>query len=209
MSKIVLFFCLASGSLLFSACDVIPSGDSTPGSPYVEILYSDLVLDQLDPDILTDPGIPGCSLTDLPPFGWKEVNSGRVDIRTPEDYGIQVGSLYQEGYRNYQENRVDFPDLYQSIPDMSYEEFLETCNVFPEVDFSQHSLLGYHGSGTGCTVTFDKHVFRNDQERSILYELTVIEGGACEKISYNRNLILVPRIPPDYSVEFSAEDQEN
>lgn len=208
MLKTVLLCSLALGLVLVSACDGIQSGESTPGSTYVEIPYSELVLEQLDPDILTDPGILGCNLADLPPFGWKEVNSGLVDIRTPEDYAIQVGSLYQEGYKNYQENRIDFPDTYRSIPNMTYEEFLATCDVFPEVDFAQQSLLGYHASGTGCTVTFDKHVYRDDQDQSILYELTIIEEGDCEKISYNRNLILVPRIPPDYRVEFSNRDWE-
>ncbi len=32
--------------------------------------------------------------------------------------------------------------MYRSIPEMSYEEFLSICNVFPEVDFSKYSLLG-------------------------------------------------------------------
>jgi hypothetical protein len=30
----------------------------------------------------------------------------------------------------------------------------------------------------------------------------VIEEGECEMVFHNRNLILVPRIPPEYSVEF-------
>lgn len=91
---------------------------------------------------------------------------------------------------------------------MSYEEFLSTCNVFPEVDFSQYAVLGYHAVGTGCTVTFEKHVFRDDPGKKILYELTAIEEGDCEEVVQIRNLILVSTIPDDYTVMFSKSDRK-
>ena len=75
--------------------------------------------------------------------------------------------------------------------------------MFPDVDFTQHSVLGYHAVGIGCTVTFEKHVYRDDQNKKVLYELTVIEEGTCEMDVRDRNLILVPRIPLDYGVDFS------
>ena len=125
---------------LLGACSVTLGSESTLPSTYVEIPYSDLALGELDPEILSDPGIPGCKLSDLPPFLWKEVNTGIVDIRTPEEYAFSVGSLYQDGFRAYQYDRMENPDTYQSMPEMSYEEFLVTCNVFPEVDFSKHKV---------------------------------------------------------------------
>jgi hypothetical protein len=97
---------------------------------------------------------------------------------------------------------VEDPDRYQSIPEMSYEEFLATCHVFPDVDFEQYSVLGTQAMGTGCTVAFEKHVYRDDQSKRVRYEITVIEEGTCGTVSNNRNLILVPRIPSEYSVEF-------
>jgi hypothetical protein len=208
MLKSIPLYCLISGIILLGGCHVTQAGEPTPLPTYVEIPYEELVLAELDQEILTDPGIPGCSLFDLPPFGWKEVNSGIVDIRTPEDYAIRIGSLYQEGYRAYLDNRVGFPDTYQSIAEMSYEEFLATCNVFPAVDFSRHSVLGCHATGTGCKVIFEKHVYRDDPNKAILYELTVIEEGACEMAMHNRNLILVQRIPSTYSVTFSISDRK-
>jgi len=193
---------LISGLILLSACNRMQIGGPTLAPNYLEEFYTDLVLDEIDPNILADPGIPGCRLADLRPFGWKEVDSGLIDIRTSEEYAIQVESLYQEGYLDYLQARVEYPDRYQSIPEMSYEEFLTTCNVFPEVDFGQYSVLGAHATGTGCTVTFEKHVYRDEQSKKIIYTVAVIEEGTCEMTSYNRNLILVPRIPPEYSVEF-------
>lgn len=174
---------------------------------YVEVPYTELALEELDQSILTDPKMPGCSLSDLPPFGWKEVDSGMVDIRTPEDLAIRTASLYQEGYKAYLEHRMDYPDMYGSIPEMSYEEYLSSCNVFPEVDFSQHAVLGYHAVGTGCKMTFEKHVFRDDPGERILYELTVIEEGICEGAIQSRNLILVPPMPDDYTTKYSKADQ--
>ena len=193
---------LISALILLSACNRIQIGESALSPNYLEEHYTDLVLDKVDPNILADPGIPGCSLADLRPFGWKEVDSGLVDIRTPEDYAIQIESLYQEGYLDYLQTREEYPDRYQSIPEMSYEEFFLTCNVFPEVDFGQYSVLGAHAIGTGCTVTFEKQVYRDEQSKKINYTVAVIEEGKCELTSHNRNLILVPRIPPEYIVEF-------
>jgi len=209
MLKIVLLFGLISEMVLLGACKISQDREPTPLPTYVEISYSELILDELAPDILADPGIPGCRLADLRPIGWKEVDSGLVDIRTLEDYAIRTGSLYQEGFLDYLQNRVEYPDTYQSILEMNYEGFLATCNVFPDVDFSQYSVLGYQATGTGCTVTFEKHVYRDDPSKKILYEIAVIEEGVCEMAIHKRNLILVPRIPPDYSVEFSISVQKD
>ena len=195
------------GLMLVGACNLLRTGGPTLDSAYIEVPYGELGLEELDQNLLAEKVMLGCSLNDLPPFGWKEVDSGLVDIRTSEDYEIRTGSLYQEGYKTYLENRMDHPDIYRSIPEMSYEQLLSTCNVFPEVDFSKYSLLGYHATGTGCDVTFEKHVFRDDTGKRVLYELTVIEEGACEQTVQNRNLILVPPIPEDYTVIFTKSDQ--
>lgn len=188
--------------LWLGACSLIHSNELPLPPTYVEVPYTDLALETLDQNLLTDPGIPGCDLADLPPFGWKEVDSGLVDIRRPEDYAIRVGSLYQEGYRTYLDNRLDYPETYQTLPEMSYEEFLATCDVFPAVDFGQYSLLGAHAAGTGCSVAFEKHVYRDDGAKKIIYDLAVVQEGNCERDVRDRNLILVPRIPPDYNVDF-------
>lgn len=197
---------LVGGVSLLSVCSVPEGIDTTLPPTYVEIPYSDLALEKLNPDILTEPGIPGCRLSDLPPFHWKEVNTGIVDIRNPEDYAIQTGSLYQEGFLAFQYERAENPIMRQSLPEMSYEEFIAICYVFPEVDFSKHSVLGYHATGKGCTVSFEKHVYRDDQNNKVMYQLRVLEEGLCEEVIGDRNLILIPRIPSNYSVVFSEDD---
>lgn len=203
MFKTNTLFCLLCTLILLGACNVIQPGNPKRPPNLKEVPYNDLTFRELGPEVLADPGIPGCSLADLRPFGWKTVDSGFVDIRTQKDYAIQVESLYQEGYQDYLQTRIEYPDTYETIPEMSYEEFLLTCDVFPDVDFRQYSVLGAQAIGTGCIVTFEKHVLRDEQARKFHYEIVVIEEGECEMVSQTRNLILVPRISPEYSVEYS------
>ena len=191
-----------SANLILGACDVIEAGEPKLPPTYVEISYTDLFLDSTSLVDLVSPQIPGCKLSDLRPFGWKEMASGMVDIRTPEDFASRIESLYQEGYLDYLQTRMAYPDRYPSVPELSFEEFFTACNVFPEVDFGQYSVLGAQAMGTGCTVTFKKHVFRDDQNKKIIYTVAVVEKGKCEMKSHNRNLILIARLPHEYSVDF-------
>jgi hypothetical protein len=195
--------------ILLGACNQIQIGKPAIPPTYIEETYLDLTLGEIDSNILKDPGIPGCRLSDLPSFGWKEVDAGLVDIRTPEEYTRKTESLYQQGYLGYQQTREENPQTYQSIPEISYEQFLATCNVFPEIDFERYSVLGAQATGTGCNVTFEKQVYRDEGSQKIIYAVKVKEEGNCEKTSTNRNLILVPRIPPEYSVEFLIQATGN
>ena len=113
MLKITLRCCLISALILLYACSVKQAGERTLPPTYVDVPYTDLVLEELGQVALANPGIPGCRLADLRPFGWKTVDSGFVDIRTPDDYAIQIESLYQEGYQDYLQTRVEYPDKYQ------------------------------------------------------------------------------------------------
>ena len=110
MRQTYLLCWLIGGLILLSACNVSQVGVPAPPPTYVEVPYTDLVLEELDDAALADPGIPGCKLANLPPFHWKEVDSGLVDIRTPGAYAIQTESLYQEGYLGYQQARVEYPE---------------------------------------------------------------------------------------------------
>jgi hypothetical protein len=203
-------------AFLISACTgetptpLLRTPTATPVPPtYVETRYEDLQLRELGQDVLTDPGVPGCDLRDLPAFNWKLPDAGQVAIRTQREYTSNANSLYSEGYAVFQENLAAFPNTYQSIPNYSYDEFLEICNVFPEIDFSQKTMLGNHASGTGCSVDFEKHVYRDDENSRILYSVKVIEEGLCEMYGWSRNLITIASVPSDYSVEFVVSTSDN
>ena len=195
---------LLLGLILFAGCaSQEPTQPQLPSSA-IEIQVEDLQLRELGQEVLTDPGIPGCDLQDLPAFNWKLEDAGQVVIRTQEEYASNVDSLYSEGYTMFQENLEAFPDTYAAVPDYGYDEFVEMWSVFPEVDFSQKTVLGNQAAGTGCSVDFERHVYRDDENRRILYAVDVIEEGLCEMLGWNRNLITVASVPSDYSVEFEA-----
>ena len=65
----LLCWLMMGGITALSACYVAPSGGPTLPPTYVEIPYTELVLEEIDRAVLTNPGIPGCSLADLRPFG--------------------------------------------------------------------------------------------------------------------------------------------
>ena len=94
--KNIVCCCLISIFALLGACNRTQVVISEMLPTYEEEKYTDLVFDELDQEVLTDPGIPVCKLTDLSPFGWKEVDVGLVDIRTPQEYPRKTESLYQE-----------------------------------------------------------------------------------------------------------------
>lgn len=210
---LTLSFVLILSTLIGSGCEPTtarPTPTATPVPPtYVETRYEGLQLRELGQDVLTDPGIPGCDLRDLPAFNWKLLDAGQVATRTQNEYTSNIDSLYSEGYAVFQENLAAFPDTYQSIPNYSYDEFLEICNVFPEIDFSQNTILGNHASGTGCSVDFEKHVYRDDENNRILYIVKVIEEGLCEMYGWSRNLMTIASVPSDYSVEFVVSTSDS
>ena len=131
-----------TGMIVIAAFNPVQESEPTPPPGFVKLAYMDLVFEEPDQVVLDNPGIPGCKLEDLRPFGWKTVDTGFLDVRTSDDYSVQVESLYQEGFLDYSLARGTNPEMYQAIPEMDYEAFLAVCNVFPEVDFSQYSLLG-------------------------------------------------------------------
>lgn len=190
-------------AMFIAGCTTINNKSSTHIlEPFQEIPFTEWEYDQPDPSDLLFIETLGCQLEDLPPIGWKEVNSGLVDILTAEAYETQTASLFQQGSLDYQQNRLENPEKFSSLPELSYEEYFEICNVFPGINFSKYSLLGFHASGTGCSVSFKKNIYQNDKDLTILYQLQVIEIGDCKTTIYDRNLILVPKIPVDYEVIF-------
>ena len=76
----------------------------------------------------------------------------------------------------------------------------------PEIDFSQHSLLGFWVTGGGCDVKYIREVTRKDDAKKYVYRIKVKECGSCDMLRYDANLVLVPQVPDDYSVEFIKQE---
>ncbi len=75
-------------------------------------------------------------------------------------------------------------------------------NFKPEsVDFSKYTLLGNYAQG-GCDAAFTRSVIPDDNNKRYNYTVKVRQAGLCKKLVYSMNWVLVPKLPPGYSVDF-------
>ncbi len=81
------------------------------------------------------------------------------------------------------------------------------CTNFqlPPIDFSQHTLLGKYAFGGGCSVKFERKVYRDEANKRIIFFIKVNERGSCEMIVGRMNWVLIRKIPSDYRGIFKVE----
>ncbi|GAB3642928.1 hypothetical protein GCM10027423_35640 [Spirosoma arcticum] len=85
-----------------------------------------------------------------------------------------------------------------------YSPGFPCTNFQPEpVDFSKYTLLGNYAQG-GCDVAFTRNVIRDDTRKKYVYTVTVREAGACKKLGFSMNWVLVSKLPVGYSVDFKV-----
>ncbi len=83
----------------------------------------------------------------------------------------------------------------------------DDCRNFemPEVDFSKYSLLGQQ-AGTCKGGNFLRTVTKNEAEKKIIYTVQAKCCGYNKVLLMSKNIVLVPKIPQDYTVEFILEE---
>ncbi len=74
------------------------------------------------------------------------------------------------------------------------------------IDFSKFTLLGQYADAGGCSVGFLRTVTRNDAEKKYTYEVYANGCGQCDMLGLSNNMVLVEKIPEDYTVEFSIKE---
>ncbi|OIN57675.1 hypothetical protein [Arsenicibacter rosenii] len=81
-----------------------------------------------------------------------------------------------------------------------------SCRSFvPEtIDFTKFTLLGNYADG-GCDVAFTRLVEPVAKHRKYVYTVKVRESGWCKKLVFSMNWVLVPKLPPGYTVEFKVK----
>lgn len=77
----------------------------------------------------------------------------------------------------------------------------------PEIDFNQYSLLGFWSTGQ-CEANFIREIIKNETDKKYTYTITVKDCGTCKSMRYDANLVLVPKIPDGYVVDFILEDKD-
>jgi hypothetical protein len=80
--------------------------------------------------------------------------------------------------------------------------------LFPEIDFQDHTLLAMKvHSGHICSLKdWDHHIQRLEEENKIVFSATITGTGHCKgkPVSW-WIMVLVPKFPPDWEVEFTFE----
>jgi hypothetical protein len=94
---------------------------------------------------------------------------------------------------------------YQTLIDLRVNVLGCENYTLPPIDFDEKTLLGIFASGGGCDVDFQREVFRDDNNKEIIYNIKIFSEGTCEAIFSSMNWILIPKIPEDYEVEFSVD----
>ena len=104
-------------------------------------------------------------------------------------------------------------DEYIINSEQEYRELLDhkvstpECMNFqlPPIDFSQYTLLGKYAYGSGCSVNFERKIYRDEANKRIIFFIKVNGEGHCEIIVGKMNWVLVQKIPSEYSVIFKVE----
>jgi hypothetical protein len=86
-----------------------------------------------------------------------------------------------------------------NLPQAGYSD------IPPDIDFSNHCLLGFWVTGGGCEVKYIREVLQHDSDKKCTYKIKVRECGSCDMLRYDANLVLIQKIPDDWTVQFIRE----
>ncbi len=75
----------------------------------------------------------------------------------------------------------------------------------PNIDFSVYSVIGKTIKG-GCELKFRRELQIDHQNKQYIYTINFKDRGTCKKLVSNDNLVIVPKIPNDYTVIFKVEE---
>jgi len=90
----------------------------------------------------------------------------------------------------------------------------DSCNNYqtPNIDFTEHTLLGQFTDVVGCKLSYKREVFANSEMQTYTYHITVtlIEPSSCEtKQHTSMNWIILPKVPENYEVLFTTTYESN
>lgn len=70
-----------------------------------------------------------------------------------------------------------------------------------ELDFDTHHLISYYTEGK-CNTRIERDVQINTNERRVIYSITQEDCGRCGVDHLNPNILAIPAVGEDFSVEF-------
>jgi hypothetical protein len=90
-----------------------------------------------------------------------------------------------------------------SIRDHPYNINCDTATL-PTIDFTKYSLLGKKTSGGGCSATYNRLILQDNNEKKLIYKITVQYKGSCSMLLASWNWVIIPKLEKGYSVEFQV-----
>lgn len=75
----------------------------------------------------------------------------------------------------------------------------------PNLDFSTYSVIGKTVRG-GCSMKIRRELKIDHQNKQYIYTINFKDRGMCKKLVLSDNLVIVPKIPTDYTVVFKVEE---
>jgi len=75
----------------------------------------------------------------------------------------------------------------------------------PIINFNKYSLIGILTIGSGCSVNYERKILNDKTNKKIIYSISFEYLGICEMLLTSWNLVLVPRISDEYTVEFQLK----
>jgi hypothetical protein len=86
-----------------------------------------------------------------------------------------------------------------NLPEAGYS------STSPDIDYNEYSLVGFWTTGQ-CETKFIREVIKNETDKIYTYKIKVKDCGSCKSERYDANLVLVPKIPDGFIVDFVLED---
>jgi hypothetical protein len=77
----------------------------------------------------------------------------------------------------------------------------------PDIDFNEYCLLGFWATGQ-CETKFIREILKNETGKKYTYKIKVKDCGTCKSERYDANLVLAPKIPDGFIVDFVLEDSD-
>ncbi|MEX2588999.1 MAG: hypothetical protein WD334_02265 [Chitinophagales bacterium] len=143
-----------------------------------------------------------CNGDDLPGS-----NNNKCKTITADTGIIQQELNFENCFIEKREDHYQIEDtaVYDSLISELSNEFLCDSSSFPSIDFSKHALLGLWADGGGCSINFYRTAGDERSAKKYVYTVTVQECGFCEMYGFSYNWVLVPKLPPGYSVKFQVK----
>jgi hypothetical protein len=79
----------------------------------------------------------------------------------------------------------------------------------PNIDFSKFSLLTKITIGGGCNANYERTITKDTKNKKIIYQITATYNGHCYMQIINRNWVVTPKIPDDYTIVFNVDQSYN